>query len=54
MDNGMSVYCPNFDDELLTHFIHNFYGYGNFHGNYWFIGRRKAGANHLRKLLKDY
>lgn len=27
-----------FDDELLQAFMNNFYGYGNYKGDFWFIG----------------
>ena len=28
-----------FDDELLEKRIEKFYGYGNYAGKYWFIGK---------------
>jgi len=34
-----------FDDELLEKRINKFYGYGNYQGNYWFIGMEEAGGD---------
>lgn len=28
----------NHIEQLLEEFIHSFFGYGNFDGEYWFIG----------------
>ncbi|BAY34333.1 hypothetical protein NIES2107_62380 [Nostoc carneum NIES-2107] len=36
---------PFFDDELLEKIIETFYGYGNYQGNYWFIGMEEAGGD---------
>ncbi|MEA5513912.1 hypothetical protein [Nodularia sp. UHCC 0506] len=33
-----------FNDELLEKLIETFYGYGNFQGNYWFIGMEESGG----------
>jgi hypothetical protein len=27
-----------FNDQSLDEFTHNFYGYGNYSGQFWFIG----------------
>ncbi|GBE94660.1 hypothetical protein [Nostoc cycadae] len=35
----------SFDDELLKKRIDTFYGYGNYQGNYWFIGMEEAGGD---------
>ncbi|MBD2439921.1 hypothetical protein [Nostoc sp. FACHB-110] len=34
-----------FDDKLLEKRIDTFYGYGNYKGNYWFIGMEEAGGD---------
>jgi hypothetical protein len=34
-----------FDDVLLNEFMRGFYGYGNFGGDYWFIGMEEGGGN---------
>jgi hypothetical protein len=34
-----------FDDQLLSEFVQNFYGYGNFSGQFWFIGMEEGGGN---------
>jgi hypothetical protein len=33
-----------FDDQLLDEFVHNFYGYGNYCGRFWFIGMEEGGG----------
>lgn len=38
-----------FDDVLLNEFINNFYGYGNYKGEFWFIGKEEA----IRKAKND-
>lgn len=56
-----------FDDELLLDYMQNFYGYGNFKGDYWFVGMEEGGGSSFgevqtrlnawnergRKLLED-
>jgi len=32
-----------FDDALLTAFMSGFYGYGDYHGRYWFVGKEEGG-----------
>lgn len=34
-----------FDDQLLHTFMHHFYGYGNYQGDYWFIGMEEGGGD---------
>lgn len=34
-----------FDDELLEAFMNNFYGYGNYQGDFWFIGMEEHCSN---------
>lgn len=34
-----------FDDHLLNEFMLGFYGYGNYSGDYWFIGMEEGGGN---------
>jgi hypothetical protein len=33
-----------FDDELLAAFMHAFYGYGSYQGDYWFVGMEEGGG----------
>ena len=37
-------------DNLLETFIHNFYGYGNYQANYWFIGMEEGGGNSIEEI----
>jgi hypothetical protein len=39
-----------FDDQLLNNFIHNFYGYGNYNGQFWFIGMEEGGGNSFSEV----
>ncbi|MEH2372129.1 hypothetical protein [Nostoc sp.] len=34
-----------FNDELLEKRVDTFYGYGNYQGNYWFVGMEEAGGD---------
>ncbi|MDZ8109706.1 MAG: hypothetical protein RM338_29340 [Nostoc sp. DedQUE12a] len=34
-----------FDDKILEKRVNRFYGYGNYQGNYWFIGMEEAGGD---------
>lgn len=34
-----------FDDQLLESMINTFYGYGNYQGDYWFIGMEESGGD---------
>jgi hypothetical protein len=34
----------------LSEFIENFYGYGNYDGDYWFIGKEEGGGNTLNEI----
>ena len=34
-----------FDDQLLESMIDKFYGYGNYQGDYWFIGLEESGGD---------
>ncbi|MEH2255369.1 hypothetical protein [Nostoc sp.] len=34
-----------FNDELLENRVNVFYGYGNYQGNYWFVGMEEAGED---------
>ena len=38
------------NDETLERFIHDFYGYGNFSGDYWFIGLEQGGGNSVEEV----
>jgi hypothetical protein len=39
-----------FDDALLDEFAHNFYGYGNYNGRYWFIGMEEGGGDSFAEV----
>jgi hypothetical protein len=39
-----------FDDQLLSKFIQNFYGYGNYSGQFWFIGMEEGGGNSFSEI----
>jgi hypothetical protein len=39
-----------FDDQLLSEFIQNFYGYGNYSGQFWFIGMEEGGGNSFSEI----
>ena len=34
--------AEQFDDLLLDEFAHKFYGYGNYGGQFWFIGMEEG------------
>ncbi|MGB7412652.1 MAG: hypothetical protein WA902_00450 [Thermosynechococcaceae cyanobacterium] len=39
-----------FDDKLLSDFVQNFYGYGNYSGQFWFIGMEEGGGNSFPEI----
>lgn len=39
-----------FDDELLQEFMYNFYGYGNYQGDYWFVGMEEGGGDSVAEI----
>jgi hypothetical protein len=39
-----------FDDQLLSEFIQNFYGYGNYSGKFWFVGMEEGGGNSFSEI----
>jgi len=39
-----------FDDQLLEDFAQNFYGYGNYKADYWFIGMEEGGGNSVTDI----
>jgi hypothetical protein len=41
-----------FDDQLLGEFVQNFYGYGNYRGQFWFIGMEEGGGNKFEEVAK--
>nr|MDQ3005688.1 hypothetical protein [Chloroflexota bacterium] len=41
-----------FDDQLLDEFAHSFYGYGNYNGQYWFIGMEEGGGSSFAEIAK--
>ena len=38
------------DDQLLNEFVQNFYGYGNYGGQFWFIGMEEGGGNSFSEI----
>lgn len=40
------------DDRLLEKFISSFYGYGNYRGDYWFIGKEEGGGGTVEEIRK--
>ncbi|MEH1766977.1 hypothetical protein [Nostoc sp.] len=41
-----------FNDEFLEKRVDTFYGYGNYKGNYWFIGMGEAGGEDFQDIEK--
>lgn len=41
-----------FDDVLLEDFMDRFYGYGNYQGDYWFIGMEEGGGSSFEDIDK--
>lgn len=41
-----------FDDQLLDEFVHNFYGYGSYSSQFWFIGMEEGGGNSFSEVTK--
>jgi hypothetical protein len=41
-----------FNDQLLNKFVENFYGYGNYNGQFWFIGMEEGGGNSFLEINK--
>ena len=41
-----------FDDQLLGEFVQNFYGYGDYSGQFWFIGMEEGGGNSFAEVVK--
>lgn len=39
-----------FNDQLLNEFVQNFYGYGNYNGQFWFIGMEEGGGNSFSNI----
>jgi hypothetical protein len=40
------------DDQLLQEFMLTFYGYGNYKGDYWFVGMEEGGGNSLEGIAR--
>lgn len=36
--------------DMLEDFVHTFYGYGNLHGQYWFVGMEEAGGKSFQEI----
>lgn len=41
-----------FDDQLPDEFAHSFYGYGNYAGDYWFVGMEEGGGDSFADVNK--
>ncbi len=39
-----------FNDQLLNEFVENFYGYGDYNGQFWFIGMEEGGGNSFSEI----
>jgi hypothetical protein len=39
-----------FDEQLLDDFANTLYGYGDYHGSYWFIGLEEGGGNSYQNI----
>ena len=44
--------AEQFDDLLLDEFAHSFYGYGNYGGQFWFIGMEEGGGDSFAEVAK--
>ena len=44
--------AEQFDDLLLDEFAHKFYGYGNYGGQFWFIGMEEGGGDSFAEVAK--
>lgn len=40
------------DDQLLKKYIHTFYGYGNYKGDFWFVGKEEGGGRTIDDILR--
>jgi len=40
------------NDQLLDDFVHGFFGYGNYGGQFWFIGMEEGGGNSYAEVAK--
>ena len=40
------------DDQLLEKYIHTFYGYGNYQGDVWFVGKEEGGGGSVDDVLQ--
>ncbi len=41
-----------FDDQLFDEFAHNFYGYGSYRGQFWFVGMEEGGGKSFSEVNK--
>jgi hypothetical protein len=41
-----------FDDQLLERFMRHFYGYGDYHGAYWFVGMEEGGGDSFEEVAR--
>lgn len=40
------------NNKLLDEFVHNFYGYGSYRGQFWFIGMEEGGGDSFSEVTK--
>ena len=40
----------HFDDTLLADFAQTFYGYGDYNGDYWFVGMEEGGGDSFQYI----
>lgn len=44
--------AEQFNDQLLDEFVHNFYGYGTYSGQFWFIGMEEGGGDSFSEVTR--
>ena len=49
-ETGTEFDASRLDTELLNTFMTGFYGYGNLHGDYWFIGMEEGGGSTFAEI----
>ena len=42
--------AETFNDKQLQEFAQTFYGYGNYHGDYWFVGMEEGGGDSFQDI----
>ncbi len=51
-DTISNLKTEQLNNQLLDEFIHNFYGYGSYRGQFWFIGMEEGGGNFFSEVTK--